>query len=59
METDDSNYVQSQGLQGEDGGRNGEEFEAMASIRPPLSSAPYYSSAGELQGASGDLFPAS
>lgn len=35
METDDSNYVQSQGLQGEDGGRNGGEFEATASIRTP------------------------
>lgn len=36
METDDSNYVQSQGLLGEDGGRNGGEFEATASIRIPL-----------------------
>lgn len=34
METDDSNYVQSQALPGEDGGRNGGEFEATASIRP-------------------------
>lgn len=41
METDDSNYVQSQGLPGEDGGRNGGEFEATASIRtPPPSYSP-------------------
>lgn len=35
METDDSNYVQSQGLPGEDGGRNGGEFEATVPIRTP------------------------
>lgn len=59
METDDSNYVQSQALPGEDGGRNGGEFEATASIRPPAHSGKKKKGAGELQGATRDLFPAS
>lgn len=59
METDDSNYVQSQALPGEDGGRNGGEFEATASIRPPAHSGEKKKGGGELQGATRDLFPAS